>query len=251
MALEQGLDVLVVFHGAGVEHEFVEAGREGGEDPENFLGVHSEDAVESPDGGRGPEGAGGEGGTLEISDAAGEPRREISAGPKRAIRSTPEPRSAGVADDFAQDPPHPRMQVEVVVTVNEAAGKPGFLERAPLLFEFLPDDPAVGCGQGQGHSGTHRRLTPGPLREGQRTGITEMQVPPKFESGSGPRQFDCLLRTLLSHHQARTREGSVPMGMEDRLVHRGVPAEVVGDKGQLQSLGHAPKGFPEIRRMAI
>ena len=82
MALEQGLDVLVVFHGAGVEHELVEAGREGGgDDPQDFLAVHAEDAVESPDGGRSPEGAGGESATLEISNPAGEPRREVTAEP--------------------------------------------------------------------------------------------------------------------------------------------------------------------------
>ena len=78
-----------------------------------------------------------------------------------------------------------------------------------------------------------------------------MQVPPEFETGGGPRQFNRFLRSLLSHHQARTREGSVPMGMQNRLVDRGVPAEVVGDEGQLQSVAHCSEGFPETRRKAI
>lgn len=56
-----------------MEHEFVEAGGESGDDPQDLLGVHPEDAVESPDGGGRPEGAGGKGAASEIPDPAGEP----------------------------------------------------------------------------------------------------------------------------------------------------------------------------------
>lgn len=143
------------------------------------------------------------------------------------------------------------MQVKVVVAVDEAAGKSGFLEGAPLMFQLAADPAAEGGREGQGEPSPNRGMAPRPRGPGQGTRIAQVQMPSNFQTGSGSRQRDGFLSSLLSHHQARPGEGAVDMGVQNRPVHPGVPAEVVGDEGQLQSVGHAAEGFTETRGMAI
>lgn len=152
-----------------MENELVESRGESPDHLDDLVRIHRMETVDTPDGvrcpqplWRSPERA------MEINQETSEPGHHSLPGAESMEPATTDPHLRGMTDEVDDDPPHDRMEMKVMMGVDESAADSSPAEEPPLSDEFVPDQTTR-----TGEDGDHDRrsewgITPGPSITGDR-----------------------------------------------------------------------------------
>ena len=152
-----------------MENELVESRGESPNHLDDLVRIHRMETVDTPDGvrcpqplWRSPERA------MEITEETSEPGHHSLPGAESMEPATTDPHLRGMTDEVGDDPPHDRMEMKVMMGVDEPASDSSPPEELPLRDEFIPD-PTTRTWEDREQNGRREgRPTPGPSRTGDR-----------------------------------------------------------------------------------
>jgi len=215
-----------------MEKKFVEAVPQGRKDRGDFGGVHAEDPVHAP------------------KRIGGTPRRQSSPPSLKNFgcrRADPEGgigakgREAAQADPAREFRPEHLPQcpidegvgVEMVVAIDESALQAGGLEEFPLADDLPPGQLAGAPEEADAPPRPGGRGAPGPLFDGGRLRVVEVEMPADLERGGGLGQRNGLACGDLSCHQCCCVQSSKSMTSYDGMIDFRPHPKVVRDENNL------------------
>lgn len=153
----------------GMEDELVESRGESPDHLDDLVRIHRVETVDTPDGircpqslRRNPERA------MQVAKETGEPRHHPFPGAESTEPAATDPHLRGLSDEVGDDPPHDRMEMKVMMGVDEPASDSSPPEELPLREEFIPDPPTRTWEDREQDGRREGRLTPRPSRTGDR-----------------------------------------------------------------------------------